>query len=159
MIPYGDIRKTAPVLDTTRQRTVSPANAFADRNQRPLLDFDTKSGPSAQSSNMNGSALDLYVPSWKSEQAQMDANASRAEKLMPAVRALAQSHGLDIEALEVLNIVARNCAILGGEAQVWPSDAGRSVGVSTQRAEAIIADAVSRGLLEARGGHRFRSKI
>ena len=159
MIPYGDPKKTAPAQHATRQRTVSPANAFADRNQRPLLDFDDKSGSAAASSNMNGSALDLYAPSLKAEQAQKDASAARAEKLVPAVRALAQSHGLDLEALEVINVVVRNTTIMGGEATVYASDAGRAVGISTQRAEAVIADAVRRGLLEERSGSRFRSKI
>ena len=159
MIPYGDIRKTAPVSATTRQRAVVPANAFADRNQRPHLDFDDKSGSAAQSSGMNGSALDLYAPSWKADQAKKDDNAARAEKLMPAVRALAQSHGLDLEALEVINSVVRNATIMGGEATVYASAAGRAVGISTQRAEAAIPDAVRCGLLEERSGSRFRSKI
>lgn len=159
MIPYGDIRKTTPASGTTRQRTVAPANAFADRNQRSFLDFDDKSGSAAQSSGMNGSALDLYAPSWKADQAQKDANAARADKLMPAVRQLAQTHGLDLEALEVINIAHRNARIMGGEAQVWAGDAGRAVGICTQKAEAILADAVRRGLLEERSGSRFRSKI
>lgn len=142
-------RKAAPV---------APANAFADRNARPLIGFSDKSGSAAQSSGM-ASTLDLYAPSWKADQAQKDANASRADKLLPAVRALAQSHGLDLEALEVINIVHRNAKIMGGEAQVWASDAGQAVGISTQRTEAILADAVRRGLLEERSGSRFRSKI
>lgn len=144
---------------TRKAAPVAPADAFADRNQRPFLNFDDKSGSAAQSSGMNGSALDLYGPAWKTEQAQKDARAARADKLMPVVRQLARSHGLDIEALEVLNIVYRNAKIMGGEAQVWASDAGRTVGISTQKAEAILADAVRRGLLGERLGSRFRPTI
>jgi hypothetical protein len=144
----------------TRQRTMTPANAFEDRNQRSGLDFNSKAGAASQSSGTGGlSMLDLYAPAWKSEQAQKDANATRAEKLLPSVRHLAQSHGLDIDALEVINIVVRNAKIMGGEAVIFASDAARAVGIDTRKAEAVISDAVSRGLLEDRGGNRFRSKI
>lgn len=152
-VPGHDAKRVA------RQRTVTPANAFEDRNQRPALDFNSKAGTASQSSGMGGSVLDLYAPTWKAEQAQKDANSARADKLLPAVRQLAQSHGLDIDALEVINIVVRNAKIMRGEATVFASDAARAVGIETRKAEAIISDAVFRGLLEDRGGHRFRSKI
>ncbi|MCO5090881.1 hypothetical protein [Bosea sp. (in: a-proteobacteria)] len=142
-----------------RKTTVTPANAFADRNARPFLDFD-KSGPAAQSSGMNGSAFDLYAPSWKAEMAKKADNDARADKLLPAVRQLAQSHGLDLEALEVINLIHRGATVMrGNPVQVFRSDIARATGLPVSKVDDIVREAVTKGLLSERNNSYWVSRL
>lgn len=130
-----------------------PASTHGQR-----FDFSNPSAPAMPTSG-TGSLADLYQPAFRAEIVKRDELARRMDRLPPKVQQLSQTCGLDIDALEVVGIVVRDCAILGGQARVFPADVGRALGISTQKVEAIIADAVARKLIEARPGHQFRSKL
>lgn len=165
MIPYGDFRKTAPASDTTRDRETrqraaeatqlfgGPASSHGER-----LDFSAKAAPAALSSGAGTSFV--QEPAWKAEMADRDARAARLDKLPAAVQRLASAEGItSVELLETIAIIHRAAKIMSGEAQVHPADVGRSIGVPTVKAEALLAEAVAKGWVEARSGARWRCKI
>lgn len=165
MIPYGDIRKSAPASDTPRDRASrrraaatidlfgGPASTHGQR-----LDFNGKAAPAAPSSGMGVSFADAYAPSWKA--AQRDERAARLDKLPPAVQRLATEQGVtDLPMLEVVAIISRACKTMGGLAQVFSSDVGRSIGVTTQRADEILREATQRGFIEPRANSYWRCKL
>lgn len=159
MIPYGDPKKTAPAPRTARHRTVTPDDAFQARNARPILDFAAKPA-AAPSSAMGGSVMDLYAPAFRAEMDQRDNAAARLDKLEGPVQRLAQTHGLAIEALEVINIVHRNAKIMGGNpVQAFKADLARATGQPVSQVEAALREAVSKGLLEERNNSYWRSKL
>jgi predicted transcriptional regulator len=48
---------------------------------------------------------------------------------------------------------------MGGQAQVLSSDVGRAIGVSTQRADEILREAIQRGFIEPRAHASWRCKL
>ncbi|WP_353182458.1 hypothetical protein [Bosea sp. (in: a-proteobacteria)] len=169
MIPYGDIRKSAPVSDTPRDRASrrcaaatidlfgGPASTHGQR-----LDFNAKAAPAAvPSSGMGGSSLDLYGAAvFRAEIAQRDERAARLDKLPAAVQRLATEQGVtDLPMLEAVAIISRACKTMGGQAQVFSSDVGRTIGVSTQKTDEILREAAQRGFIEPRANSYWRCKL
>lgn len=167
MIPYGDIRKTAPATDTprdheARQRAAATATTFGNRNQcGPRIDFSAKSGPAAPSSGMNGSILDLYgSTAFKADIARRDERSARPDALPQAVQRLSTEQGVtDLDLLQTVAIIHRNCKTMNGPAQVFPDQIGKAIGVTTQRAEELTRDAAQRGFIEARPNCYWRCKL
>lgn len=167
MIPYGDIRKSAPASDTphdraSRRRAAATIDLFggpaSTHGQR--LDFNTKAAPAAPSSGMGVSFADAYAPSWKAETAQRDERAARLDKLPLGVQRLATEQGVTcLPTLETVAIISRACKTMGGQAQCFSSDIGRAIGVSTQRADEILREAIQRGFIEPRANSYWRCKL
>ncbi|WID98149.1 hypothetical protein QO058_07875 [Bosea vestrisii] len=166
MIPYGDVRKSAPVSDTQhtrdeRRRAAAAATAFGNRNHSgPLMDFSAKTAPAAPSSGMGVSFADAYAPSWKAEQAEKDARAARLDALPQVVQKLATEAGVtDLPMLEAVAIIHRASKAMNGPAQVFESDIGRSLGITTQRAEELTRKAAQLGFIEPLANSYWRCKL
>jgi hypothetical protein len=110
--------------------------------------------------------MDLYQGMTRS-----DAEVRRAEReermgrLPIRVQRLATDQGVtDLELLQVVGaVVAKSDTWGGNRVQLFASDIARSLGVSTQRADALLDEAVRRGFVEAYsrsiGGGYFRPCI
>lgn len=151
MIAIGDPRKTPPALDSqrdreARHRAAYVAQEFGGRNSSgPMLDFSKASAPAAKLSG-TGSLLDLYgdAPA-ESRKAEI---ARRMDVLSPEVAALPQKHArLSIDHLEALNVLQRQ-ARSGAPVPVIRGDIARAIKASPERAETIIADLASCGLIQ-----------
>jgi len=168
VIPFGDPRKSPPAVDTAdhreeRRRAAGAAEAFGSRNARaPMVDF-SKSGPAAApSSGMGGSLWDAYTPSFRAEMVQRDERAAKMDRLPAKVQRLASELGItDVELLTVIGAVVAKNAVMGADAkvQLFASDLGRAIGVTSQKAEALLADAAQRGFIERFGGDYVRARI
>ena len=168
MIPFGDPRKSPPAVDThdhreERHRAAGAAEAFGSRNARgPMIDF-SKSGPAAApSSGMGGSALDIYAPPFRAEMVQRDERAAKMDRLPVKVQRLAQEQGItDLDLLTVIGAVVAKNAVMGADAkvQLFASDLGRAISITSQKADALLAEAAQRGFIERFTGERVRARI
>lgn len=123
------------------------------------LDFSKPSAP-AMLTTGTGSLADLYQPAFRAEIAQRDERAARLDKLPPAVQRLATEQGVThLPMLEAVAIISRACKAMGGQAQCFVSDIGRSIGVTTQRVDEILREAAQRGFIEPRANSYWRCKL
>lgn len=168
MIPYGDPRKSPPARDTDqhreeRRRGANAAQAFGSRHTRgPLIDFGTSGPAAAPSSGMGGSIMDAYAPSFRAEMLERDERAAKMDRLPVKVQRLAQEQGItDLDLLTVVGAVVAKSAVMGAEAkvQLFGSDLGRAMGVTSDQAEALLNEAARRGFIERFGDNYVRARI
>lgn len=167
MIPYGDIRKSAPASDTprdraSRRRTAATIDLFggpASTHGR-RLDFNAPAATAARSSGMGVSFADAYAPSWKAEMAQRDEHAARIDKLPQAVQRLSTEQGVtDLSLLETVAAVHRKSAAMGGQkVQLFASDLGRALGIPSANAEALLTEATKKGFIASFPGSYWSSR-
>jgi hypothetical protein len=177
-ILFGDPRKMSPVRkgeateaeQTQRRRSEVAAQAAPSRRSDPrghFLDFNDTAAPApAQARNTTGGVMDCYGGVTRS-----DAEVRRAEReermsrLPIRVQRLATDQGVtDLDLLHVVGaVVAKSDNYGGARVQLFASDIARSLGVSTQRADALLDEAIQRGFVEAYsrsiGGGYFRPLI
>lgn len=162
MIPtsfLGNERRDTDADRIARRRSAAVSGNFSRTSTG--LDFN-KRAPAAPSSGMNGSFLDLYgSTAFKAEISQRDERSARLDRLPASVQRLATEQGVtDLPMLEAVAIIARASATMGGNpAQVFSSDVGRAIGVTTQRADEILREAARRGFIEARTNSYWRSRL
>lgn len=150
-------------IDTDADRTARRRSAAVSGNfsRTPSgLDFNQRA-PAAPSSGM-GSLLDLYgSTAFKADIVQRDERNARLDRLPASVQRLATEQGVtDLPMLEAIAIISRACKTMGGNpAQVFSSDVGRVIGVTTQRADEILREAARRGFIEARTNSYWRSRL
>lgn len=168
MIPYGDPRKSPPALDSqcdqeARRRAAEAAHEVGTRNSRgPLIDFAKPGLPASKSSGMGGSALDLYAPSLRADMVMRDHRAAKMDRLPVKVQRLAQEQGItDLDFLTVIGAVVAKNAVMGADAkvQLFASDLGRAIGITSQKADALLDDAARRGWIERFAGNYVRARI
>jgi hypothetical protein len=179
-ILFGDPRKMAPVRKgdgdateaerTQRRRSEVAAQAAPSRRSDPrghFLNFnDTATSAPAKARNTTGGVMDCYGGVTRS-----DAEVRRAEReermsrLPIRVQRLATDQGVtDLDLLHVVGaVVAKSDTWGGNRVQLFSSDLGRTLGISTQKADALLDEAVRRGFIEAYsrsiGGGYFRPCI
>jgi hypothetical protein len=168
MIPYGDIRKSASATDTprdreARRRSAATVNLFGGpvSTHGLGLDFNAKGAPAAPSSGMGGSVMDLYGSTVVSADiVKREELAARMDRLPAVVAKLATEQGVtDLPMLEAVAVIHRNCKTMNGPAQVFASDIGKAIGVSTQRAEELTRKAAQLRFIEERANHYWRTKL
>lgn len=164
MIPVGFQNLTRRDTEADRSARRRAAAAFdlfggpASQNGAGI-NFSKPSAPAMPTSG-TGSLADLYQPAFRAEVAQRDERAARLDKLPQAVQRLSTEQGVtDLPMLEAVAIVSRACKTMGGQAQVFSSDVGRAIGVSTQRADEILREAAQRGFIEPRANSYWRCKL
>ncbi len=147
---------------TARRRADAVTKMFggAAGQSGQRLDFSKPSAPAMPTSG-TGSLADLYQPAFRAEVAQREERTARLDKLPQAVQRLATEQGVtDLHMLEAVAIIFRASKALGGNpAQCWASDIGRTIGVTTQRADEILREAVQRGFIELRANSYWRCKL
>jgi hypothetical protein len=168
MIPYGDPRKSHPAIDNCqhqeeRRRAASAAEAFGSRNARgPMIDFGASGPAAAPSSGMGGSIMDAYAPSFRAEMLKRDERAAKVDRLPVKVQRLAQEQGItDLDLLTVVGAVVAKNSVMGAEAkvQIFGSDLGRAMGVTSDQADALLNEAARRGFIERFGDNYVRARI
>lgn len=141
-------RRFAEVVDVMAATNMS----FREKSASPAA----VAPPSGMSSTMDfyGSA------SFKADIVKREEIAQRVDRLPAPVQKLATEQGVtDLPTLEVVAAVYRACKTMGGQAQCFSSDLGRAAGVTTQRAEEILRDAVKRGWVEERSNSYWRTDL
>lgn len=162
MIPtsfLGSPRKDTETDRTTRRRSEAVTDAFARKTTG--LDFSRKSAPAMPTSG-TGSLADLYGSfAFKSDIARRDERDAVLDKLPQPVARLSQIHGItDLDLLRTIGIVHKACATMGGQpVQVFASDIGRAMSVTSQRADALLSEAVSRGFIERKPNHHWKTRL
>lgn len=144
-----------------RRRAAAAVNLFGGpAGQNGVgLNFNAMGAP-APSSDMGVSFADAYAPPWKAEQAEKDARAARLDKLPVAVAKLATEQGVtDIQLLEIVAIVERGNKIMNGPVQAHRGDIARAIGVTADKAEALMTEAARRGFIEPRANSYWRCKL
>jgi hypothetical protein len=113
------------------------------------LDFTKATGP-AKTSGMGMSTLDIYAPVQRADEAKRAETEAQMEKLPASIAALPKKHpGLALDALEALASIQRSYAVRGEQpVPVHRGDLARNIGVSVERAEAIINDLQARNLIQ-----------
>lgn len=145
-----------------RQRAADVFHEVGTRNSRgPLIDFGMPSAPAAKPSGMS-SIMDLDTPSYRAEMAVRDERAAKMDRLPAKVQRLSQELGItDLGLLQTIGAVVAKNAVMGADAkvQLFASDLGRAVGITSQRADALLDDAARRGFIERFAGNYVRSRI
>lgn len=162
MIPFGDPRKSPQPSDTQRDREARRRSAAVSSSFTAApsgLDFN-KRAPAAPSSGMNGSFLDLYgSTAFKADIVKREERDARVDRLPAGVQRRAAEQGVtDLTMLEATACVVRACKAMGGNpAQVFSSDVGRALGITTAQAEEALREASRRGFIEPRLNSYWRS--
>jgi len=130
-----------------------------------VVNFNAGGSAPAKTSGL-GSTLDLYEGVSRSEEEVRRAEIEeRMGRLPVRVQRLATDQGVtDLNLLQVVGAVVAKSDTWGGQkVQLFASDIGRALGVSTQKADALLDEAVRRGFIEACsrsiGGGYFRPRI
>jgi hypothetical protein len=153
MIPTSFLN--LPVHDTSsdrekRQRAEQVRGLFGGPASTNGLGLNfSRNGAPARTSSAGTDLIDFGTMRRSEEEVRREEIARRMDRLPRKVQNLTQSHGInDIELLEVVAAVTRRSDQLSGErVQVFFSDTARALGISAQRAEFLLDQAVSKKLL------------
>lgn len=151
------VRRDTDTDRTARRRSAAVAETFAPAPA--LLDFSRKAAPAMPTSG-TGSLADLYGSLvFKADIARRDERDAVLDKLPQPVARLSQTHGVtDLDLLRTIGIVHKASATMGGQpAQCFAGDIGRAIGVTTQRADALLSEAVSSGFIERKPNHYWKT--
>jgi hypothetical protein len=173
MIPYGDPRKTPQAAGDTERAQVARRHAKEAKglfggpaSQSGLgLNFRAPDKAPARTTPGGTTTMSFYDSVSRSETAKQGETHDRLAKLPKAIQNVAQAQGVtDLALLEIAGAIHRKSEVYGGErVQVFASDMAKATGLTTQRAEQLIDEAVRRGLIErtaqAPGGGFFRSRL
>jgi hypothetical protein len=131
-----------------------------------VVNFNAGGPAPVKARNTTGGVMDLYQGITRSDdEVRRSEIEERMGRLPVRVQRLATDQGItDIELLQVIGAVVANSNRYGGErVQLFSSDLARALGVSTQKADALLDEAVRRGFIEACsrsiGGGYFRPRI
>jgi len=159
MIPtsfLGNERRDTDADRTARRRSAAVSSSFTAAPSG--LDFNQR-GPAAPSSGM-GSFLDCYGSTrFKEDIVKREERDARLDRLPAGVQRRAAEQGVtDLTMLEATACVVRACKTMGGNpAQVFSSDVGRALGITTAQAEEALREASRRGFIEPRPNSYWRS--